>query len=252
MLQRAAVLAWQGPPMTAGCCPSCVSATTCLCNPMMSLQVCVRAAADGLCRPVSEQTACNACDMPCVYTQAAVFRLLANWFVVHMCIFPLQSPVPAPSIQILEGPAVTEVRQVYKGLGSLVTRLWKGKPGLEVEWSVGPPPTKVHWEMFVRHSSSIASGGCRQGWGGGAVGGPWMQYIAAKVHSDSCMEGLGSLGHKVVEGQGRPGGGVVCGAFTYQGSLGDICAVQQQHCLRWVPPGSWQGMRAWMQCSAVT
>jgi hypothetical protein len=76
-----------------------------------------------------------------------------------MCVScALQSIVPVPSIEVIEGPGVTEVRQVFKKLGTLVTRLWRGKPGLEVEWSVGPPVTGMHWEMFVRYSSSIASG----------------------------------------------------------------------------------------------
>jgi len=57
---------------------------------------------------------------------------------------------------------MSEVRQVWGQLGGLTTRLWAGSGALEVEWTVGPPPDTgpaTNWDVFVRHSSNIESGG---------------------------------------------------------------------------------------------
>lgn len=72
-----------------------------------------------------------------------------------------QPETPTPSkVVITQGPVVQEVQQHYPGLGVLTTRMWDGKPYLEVEWAVGPPPAvRTGWEVFVRYSSSIKSEG---------------------------------------------------------------------------------------------
>ncbi|KAF8065729.1 alpha-mannosidase [Scenedesmus sp. PABB004] len=68
--------------------------------------------------------------------------------------------VAKPEVTIVRGPVVSEVHQVWPGeLGSIVTRLWKGASHLEVGWYVGPPPGGANWEVFVRYSSSLRSGG---------------------------------------------------------------------------------------------
>ena len=77
-------------------------------------------------------------------------------------------------MEVLQGEVLSEVRQSWEGIGSLTTRLWRGRASLEVEWSVGPPPTtgakgitaaaaagggsSADWEVFVRYSSDVQSG----------------------------------------------------------------------------------------------
>jgi hypothetical protein len=75
-------------------------------------------------------------------------------------------------VEVLQGEVLSEVRQSWEGIGSLTTRLWRGRASLEVDWSVGPPPTtgakgataaaaaggSADWEVFVRYSSDVQSG----------------------------------------------------------------------------------------------
>jgi hypothetical protein len=72
-----------------------------------------------------------------------------------------QPQMPAPTeVVITKGPVLQEVQQYYQDLGVLTTRMWAGQPYLEVEWTVGPPPSvRTGWEVFVRYNSSIASDG---------------------------------------------------------------------------------------------
>lgn len=96
-----------------------------------------------------------------------------------------QSLPPPSKVEVLQGEVLSEVRQSWEGIGSLTTRLWRGRASLEVEWSVGPPPTtgakgttaaaaagagsSADWEVFVRYSSDVQSGKCLTladgGWG---------------------------------------------------------------------------------------
>lgn len=76
------------------------------------------------------------------------------------CAPHMQVQASAADVEVIQGDVVSEVRQVWPGLGALVTRLWKDQPGLEVEWAAGPPPSGTNWELFVRYSSTIKSGGC--------------------------------------------------------------------------------------------
>jgi hypothetical protein len=79
---------------------------------------------------------------------------------VTVCAHYIQVAASAANVEIIQGDVVSEVRQVWPGLGALVTRLWKDQPGLDVEWSAGPPPSGANWELFVRYSSTIKSGVC--------------------------------------------------------------------------------------------
>lgn len=71
----------------------------------------------------------------------------------------LQGALAPPKVDVVEGPLLLEVWQVWSGVGALVTRLWRGASHLEVMWAVGPPPDRKDWELFVRYSSDIKSGG---------------------------------------------------------------------------------------------
>ena len=45
-----------------------------------------------------------------------------------------------PTIEVVEGPLTTEVRQSFSNYATHVIRLTKGKPYVEVEWTAGPIP----------------------------------------------------------------------------------------------------------------
>eukprot|EP00884_Botryococcus_braunii_P017840 jgi/Botrbrau1/473/Bobra.110_2s0111.2 len=50
-----------------------------------------------------------------------------------------QPKVLSPTgVTLVLGPVVTEIRQAYDQVGSLVIRLWKGAKHVEVEWTAGP------------------------------------------------------------------------------------------------------------------
>ena len=44
------------------------------------------------------------------------------------------------TLEIMHGDVVSEARQTFNSWGSLITRLYKDQPYLEVEWTVGPMP----------------------------------------------------------------------------------------------------------------
>jgi hypothetical protein len=64
---------------------------------------------------------------------------------------------PKQEVHLVKGPVVSEVREIYKDVGTLVTRLWKGADTMEVEWTLAPPPKHTNWEAFIRYESAIAS-----------------------------------------------------------------------------------------------
>ena len=87
-----------------------------------------------------------------------------------------RSPV-TPTLEVIEGPVVTEVRQAYSGWTTHVIRLHAGQPYVELEWTAGPIPIDTPWydavatngsaplpnvwgkEVVVRYSSGLKSAG---------------------------------------------------------------------------------------------
>ncbi|KAL4536505.1 hypothetical protein Ndes2437B_g05917 [Nannochloris sp. 'desiccata'] len=60
-------------------------------------------------------------------------------------------------LQVIEGEEVSEVRQVFDDWATLITRVYKGKRYVEVEWTVGPIPFEdgLGREIILRYSSDI-------------------------------------------------------------------------------------------------
>jgi alpha-mannosidase len=85
--------------------------------------------------------------------------------------FWFPGPTQNPTIEIIEGDVVTEVRQIYSDWVSHVIRLVQGEPYIEVEWTVGPIPVSTPWmepqpggtdygkEVSIRYDSGIQSNG---------------------------------------------------------------------------------------------
>jgi hypothetical protein len=69
------------------------------------------------------------------------------------------APLPSEVI-VVNGPVLQEVRQRFTDMpGVLTVRLWAGQSHLEVEWTVGQPPGRMDWEVFVRYNTDIKSQG---------------------------------------------------------------------------------------------
>jgi alpha-mannosidase len=84
-------------------------------------------------------------------------------------------PKTVPTLQVVKGPVVTEVHQVFSSWASHVIRLVQGVPFVEVEWTAGPIPIDTPWlpadmqgksrldkwgkEVIVKYKSSLASDG---------------------------------------------------------------------------------------------
>ncbi len=77
-------------------------------------------------------------------------------------------PETRPTVTVVQGDVVTEVRQVFSDWASHVVRLWKDSPYVEVEWTAGPIPTNTPWiknegdtgkEVIVRYSTSLKTKG---------------------------------------------------------------------------------------------
>ena len=54
--------------------------------------------------------------------------------------YDVREPGKNVTLEIIQGDVVSEARQTFNEWGSLVTRLYKDKPYLEVEWTAGPLP----------------------------------------------------------------------------------------------------------------
>merc|ERR1711968_183921 len=77
-------------------------------------------------------------------------------------------PETRPTVTVVQGDIITEVRQVFSDWASHVVRLWKDSPYVEVEWTAGPIPTNTPWiknegdtgkEVIVRYSTSLETKG---------------------------------------------------------------------------------------------
>mmetsp|Transcript_59280 Transcript_59280/g.162642 ORF Transcript_59280/g.162642 Transcript_59280/m.162642 type:complete len:809 (-) Transcript_59280:378-2804(-) len=86
-------------------------------------------------------------------------------------------PHAKPTIEVVKGGVVTEVRQTFSEWASHVIRLYEGKAYVEVEWTAGPIPVDTPWmppvafdqskplpnnwgkEVIVKYSSGLASKG---------------------------------------------------------------------------------------------
>jgi len=77
-------------------------------------------------------------------------------------------PSGKPTLEVVQGPVVTEVRQIYSDWVTHVVRLVKDKPFVEVEWTVGPIPKGTPWadpsspvgkEIAVRYHTGLKSEG---------------------------------------------------------------------------------------------
>lgn len=64
------------------------------------------------------------------------------------------------TLEVVESPVVSEVRQAFVGWGTLTTRLWRGARVAEVEWTVGPVPIAdgVGKEVALRLRSDLDTG----------------------------------------------------------------------------------------------
>lgn len=78
----------------------------------------------------------------------------------------MQAPLAWPSgssratLEIVESPVVSEVRQAFVGWGTLTTRLWRGARAAELEWTVGPVPVAdgVGKEVALRLRTDLDTG----------------------------------------------------------------------------------------------
>ena len=85
-------------------------------------------------------------------------------------LWPVEGSSP-PSLELLEGPILSEARSAYQGQpapgtaapwASSVTRLWAGARAVQVEYTIGPIPTAADgWgkEVVARYDTPLASGG---------------------------------------------------------------------------------------------
>lgn len=81
--------------------------------------------------------------------------------------------VQTPTIDVVQGDLVTEIRQTFSGWATHVIRLFKDQAFIEVEWTAGPIPIDTPWmpavaagedniwgkELVMRYSTSIKSAG---------------------------------------------------------------------------------------------
>lgn len=87
-------------------------------------------------------------------------------------------PRRKPTIEVVHGPLVTEVRQSFSEWASHVIRLYEGRPYVEVEWTAGPIPVDTPWfapaatdpktkkglpnlwgkEVIIKYASGLRSG----------------------------------------------------------------------------------------------
>ena len=84
---------------------------------------------------------------PCAGQKSGAYIFRPNSSTVF---FP--GPEAKPTIDVLEGPLVTEVRQTFSSWASHVIRLYKGKPYVEVEWTAGPIPVDTPWMPPVAYA----------------------------------------------------------------------------------------------------
>lgn len=56
-----------------------------------------------------------------------------------------------PSVEVVHGPVVTEVRQMFSEWASHVIRLYHNKSYIELEWTAGPIPVDTPWFDPVAH-----------------------------------------------------------------------------------------------------
>ena len=72
----------------------------------------------------------------------------------------------APTVEVVEGKLVTEIRQTFSDWATHVIRLYKDAKFIEVEWTAGPIPMGQDWmdqpghwgkEVVVKYSTGVAS-----------------------------------------------------------------------------------------------
>ena len=64
--------------------------------------------------------------------------------------YPLLADGTNVTLEIFHGDVVSEARQTFNTWGSLVTRLYRNRPHVEVEWTVGPlPPDEIGREVVI-------------------------------------------------------------------------------------------------------
>jgi len=91
------------------------------------------------------------------------------------------SNLTAPTIEVVKGNVVTEIRQHYSDWATHVIRLVKGQPWAEVEWTLGPIPLDNPWiPSKTPPPPAPTPGKCTPGVGAGCVcddskGGGWKQ-----------------------------------------------------------------------------
>eukprot|EP00038_Savillea_parva_P006369 m.163286 g.163286 ORF g.163286 m.163286 type:complete len:1147 (+) comp12291_c0_seq1:1380-4820(+) len=87
-------------------------------------------------------------------------------------------PDVTPTLEVVEGPLVTEIRSTISDWASHVVRLIRGKPYLEVEWTAGPIPINQPWMVPPSQEQALCGkDGCQ--WGKEVV----MRYTAGNVAS---------------------------------------------------------------------
>ena len=82
-----------------------------------------------------------------------------------------------PTVEVVRGPLVTEIRQTFSEWASHVIRLYEGRAYVELEWTAGPIPIDTPWmppvahhelkplpnnwgkEVIVKYQSALASNG---------------------------------------------------------------------------------------------
>eukprot|EP00935_MAST-01C_sp_MAST-1C-sp1_P000879 g879.t1 len=68
--------------------------------------------------------------------------------------YPGDPKTNKPSISVIKGGVVTEVRQRWSDWATHVIRLYAGQPYVEVEWTAGPIPVDTPWFPPVAHKGS--------------------------------------------------------------------------------------------------
>jgi len=73
-------------------------------------------------------------------------------------------PDVAPSVEVVDGELVIEIRQTFSDWATHVIRLIKGRPWIEVEYTVGPIPINQPWLVAEQDEAALCGkGGCKWG-----------------------------------------------------------------------------------------
>lgn len=127
----------------------------------------------GGCTPNSDDVPPSIWSPPCSDQKSGAYMFRPN-----SSTFFYPGPPSKPTLEVVRGPVVTEVRQSFSDWATHVIRLFPGRSYVEVEWTAGPIPVDTPWlppvafdkkgspmpnvwgkEVVVRYSSGLKSKG---------------------------------------------------------------------------------------------